>query len=101
MDFLDWLTLIAYAAVNIDMVLQTRRIYRTKSSEDLSLLGMTIRYVAIIIVLFKFISLSSVSLIVGQSLTALTFTVYFVLAVSCALRRQQADAVLEHKNSKP
>jgi uncharacterized protein with PQ loop repeat len=90
MNFLDWLTLAAYAAVNIDMVLQAKRIYRTKSSKDLSLVGMTIRYAAIIVVLFKFISLSSLSLIVGQSLTTLTFTVYFVLAVSYFLHRKKA-----------
>jgi uncharacterized protein with PQ loop repeat len=89
MNFLDWLTLAAYAAVNIDMVLQAKRIYRTKSSKDLSLVGMTIRYAAIIIVLFKFISLSSLSLIVGQSLTTLTFTVYFVLAVSYFRHRKK------------
>jgi uncharacterized protein with PQ loop repeat len=90
MNFLDWLTLAAYAAVNIDMVLQAKRIYRTKSSKDLSLVGMTIRYAAIIVVLFKLISLSSLSLIVGQSLTTLTFTVCFVLAVSYFLHRKKA-----------
>jgi uncharacterized protein with PQ loop repeat len=90
MNFLDWLTILAYIAVNIDMVLQTKRIYKTKSSEDLSLVGMTVRYLAIIIVLFKFVSLDSMSLITGQVVTTLTFTVYFTLAVMYFLRHRRA-----------
>ncbi len=81
MNLLDTLTLLSYMALNIDIILQVRRIYKTKSSKDLSLVGMTIRYIAILIVLFKFISLSDTSLIIGQSVIALTFTLYFVLAV--------------------
>jgi uncharacterized protein with PQ loop repeat len=80
-NILDFLTLISYIALNIDVILQAARIYKTKSSEDLSLFGMLIRYIAIVIILIKFISLSSVPLILGQGLIALTFTVYFVLAI--------------------
>ncbi len=82
MNWLDWLTLFSYIALNVDILLQIKRIYRTKSSRDLSLFGMTIRYVAIVIIFIKFISLSSWSLIVGQGLIAITFTAYLVLAVS-------------------
>lgn len=95
MTFLDWLTLSSYLALNVDILFQIRRVYRTKSSEDLSLVGMTVRYVAIIIILVKFISLSDMPLIIGQGLIALTFTTYFVLACVYFLRKKrQTERVL-------
>lgn len=75
------LTVVSYIALNIDVVLQALRIYRTKSSKDLSILGMTIRFLAIIIILIKFISLSSLSLVIGQGLIAITFSIYLILAI--------------------
>ena len=81
MALLDLLTLLSYIALNVDIVLQIRRIYHTKSSRDLSLFGMSVRYAAIRIVLFKFISLSDAPLILGQGLIVLTFTTYFALAL--------------------
>jgi uncharacterized protein with PQ loop repeat len=81
MSPLDIATLLSYIALNIDILLQIARIYRTKSSKDLSLVGMSIRYAAILIILIKFISLSDLPLIIGQGLIAVTFTLYFVLSV--------------------
>lgn len=81
MDLLGWLTLGSYIALNIDILFQIKRIYRTKSSRDLSLFGMTIRYVSIAIILIKFISLSDAPLIIGQGLIIVTFTAYFALAL--------------------
>jgi hypothetical protein len=80
MDLLDWLTIASYGAINLDIVFEIRKIQKTKSSEDLSLLGMTMRYGAIMIILVKFISLEEKPLIIGQGLIALTFTFYFALA---------------------
>jgi len=81
MSLLDLLTLLSYIALNVDILFQIRRIYYTKSSRDLSLFGMSVRYAAILIILFKFISLSDKPLIVGQGLIVLTFTTYFALAI--------------------
>lgn len=81
MNFLDIATLISYFALNIDILLQINRIYRTKSSQDLSLLGMSVRHIAIMIILAKLISLSDIPLIVGQGLIAVTFTTYISLAI--------------------
>jgi len=81
MDVLDWLTLLSYIALNIDIVLQIKRIYRRKSSEDLSLLGMTIRYVAIIIIVIKFVAIRDIALIIGQCIAVVTFGTYFTLAL--------------------
>ena len=92
MPLLDWLTVISYAALNVDLVFQIVRIYKTRSSADLSLFGMTIRYAAIVIILFKFISLGDIPIIVGQSLLALSFTIYLTLAlIYFGQRRQSKD----------
>jgi len=81
MDILDWLTLLSYVALNIDIVLQIKRIYHRKSSEDLSLLGMTIRYIAILIIVFKFAAIGDIALIIGQGIAVVTFGTYFTLAL--------------------
>lgn len=88
MNLLDILTLLSYVALNVDVVLQIVRIYKTKSSHDLSLTGMTIRYIGIVIILVKFLSLGDIALIIGQGLIALTFTVYFIFALLYFLHRK-------------
>lgn len=90
MDFLDWLTLISYTALNVDVVLQIHRIYNTKSSRDLSMPGMTIRFIAIGIILIKFIELGDMPLLLGQALIASTFTIYFILAVAYARHKKKS-----------
>jgi len=89
MNFLDFLTIFSYIALNVDILFQARQICKTKSSKDLSLIGLTIRYIAILIILVKFISLSELSLIIGQGLIALTFTTYFTLAVFYFVHRKK------------
>ena len=81
MTILDLLTLLSYIALNVDILFQIQRIYQTKSSRDLSLTGMSIRYAAIVIIMVKFISISDVPLIIGQGLILLTFSTYLALAV--------------------
>lgn len=82
MTILDELTLVSYVALNVDIILQVRRIHKTKSSRDLSLLGMSIRFLAIAIILVKFISLRDTALIIGQGLIAATFVIYFLAALN-------------------
>ena len=81
MNTLDALTILSYLALVADIFFQVGKIYTTKSSEDLSLLGMSIRYVAILVIFIKFFSLSDLPLIVGQGLIGGAFTAYFMLAV--------------------
>ena len=89
MELLDLLTLLSYSALNVDILFQIRRIYKTKSSRDLSLLGLTIRYAAILIIFIKFLSLEDLPLIIGQGLIVLTFTTYFVLAITYYKHRRK------------
>lgn len=86
MNILNTVALLACFAIAADVILQIKHIYRTKSSHDLSLAGMIIRYIAILIILVKLISLKDVILIAGQSLIALTFTLYLALAYAYARR---------------
>ena len=81
MAILDLLTLLSYIALNVDIIFQIKRIYETKSSRDLSIVGMSIRYAAILIILLKFVRISDLPLIIGQGLIVLTFTSYLVLAL--------------------
>ena len=89
MNLLDILTVLSYIALNVDILLQIKRIHETKSSEDLSLTGLVVRYVAILIIMLKFLSLEDLPLILGQGLIVITFTIYLALAVSYFLRRTQ------------
>jgi hypothetical protein len=81
MTTLDRRTLLSYIAPNVDILFQIQRIYQTKSSRDLSLIGMSIRYAAIVIIMLKFISISDAPLIIGQWLILLTFSTYIALAM--------------------
>jgi len=81
MTILDLLTLLSYIALNVDILFQIKRVYQTKSSRDLSIVGMSIRYAAILIILIKFVRISDMPLIIGQGLIVLTFTTYLVLAL--------------------
>lgn len=88
MDLLSFITLLSYIALNVDIALQLKRIYQTKSSNDLSILGLGIRYAAIIIIMVKFATLKDIALVVGQGLIVVTFTAYFVLAIIYSLRKK-------------
>lgn len=85
MNILDLLTLFSYIALNVDIIFQIKQIRATKSSRDLSLIGLSIRHGAILIILVKFISLSDLPLVIGQGLIAITFTAYFILAIYYSL----------------
>jgi len=89
MNLLDILTVLSYIALNVDILYQIRQIYRNKSSKDISLIGLSIRYVAILIILIKFISLSDIPLIIGQGLITITFTTYAIFAFYYFVNRKQ------------
>lgn len=89
MNILDIFTVLSYVALNVDILFQIRRIYTTKSSRDLSLVGLTIRYIAILIILIKFLSLSDIALVIGQGLIVITFTTYITLAFAYFFRRRE------------
>lgn len=89
MNVLDILTLLAYVALNMDIVFQILRVLKTKSSHDLSLIGLFIRFMAILVLLFKFITLIDMPLIIGQGLLTFTFGIYLFLGFYYVKRRRR------------
>lgn len=81
MELLDIITFASYVALTTDVLFQIYRVYTYKSSHDISIVGLGIRYVAIIIILYKFFTLGEMPLILGQLLLTLTFTLYLGLVV--------------------
>lgn len=81
MSFLDLATGFSLAALNVDIVLQNIRVFRRKSSRDISLYGVIARYVAIFVILIKYLSLNDWVLYLGQAVIATNVTVYLVLVI--------------------
>jgi len=79
MNILDSLTTISLIAINIDVLLQNIKVYKRKSSLDVSLLGTFIRYTAIIILLAKYLALQDGVLVVGQLVILVNVGVYTAL----------------------
>jgi uncharacterized protein with PQ loop repeat len=88
MDILNLFTLLAFVALNLDIIFQTIHVFKTKSSRDISLPGLLIRLFAIVIILIKYFALSDITLVIGQALILLTFTLYLGLAVYYFIRRK-------------
>ena len=80
MIFLDFLTVLSYVALTADILFQIANIKHTHSVRDISLVGVTIRYGAILIIWYKFYTLADWPLLLGQTLLAVTFTLYLCLA---------------------
>ncbi len=82
MNLLDFLTLMSFIGLNIDVLLQAHKIRQVKSSEDISVSGLMVRFVAIFVILYKLLCIGDMALILGQGLLAITFTSYMILVFS-------------------
>lgn len=82
MSLLDFLTLLSFIGLNVDILLQARKIRQVKSSEDISIAGLMIRFIAIFVILYKLLCVGDIALILGQGLLVVTFTSYMVLVFS-------------------
>jgi hypothetical protein len=87
MTMLDIITFASYVALTADIVFQIRNIRTTCSSHDISIIGISIRYAAILIILYKFMTLSDWPLVLGQGLLAIVFTAYLVLVFHYRMQR--------------
>jgi len=81
MNYLDIATFFSLVALNIDIVLQNLRVFRRKSSKDISIMGVIVRYIAIFVILLKYLSLNDQVLRIGQMVIAANVTVYLVLVI--------------------
>lgn len=82
MNLLDILTILSYFGLTTDILLQAHRIRTTKSSEDVSVVGLSVRFFAIFFILYKLLLVGDIALIVGQSMIAITFTSYLFFVIS-------------------
>lgn len=82
MNFLDFITLLSFVGLTVDVLLQAHRVRQVKSSEDISIVGLSVRFFAIFIILYKLIVIGDFALIVGQAMLAIVFTSYLVLVIS-------------------
>jgi hypothetical protein len=92
MSLLDYLTVLAYVALDVEITIEALKIYHTKSSADLSIFGMVIRLMAIIIVLIKFASIGDIPIFIGQIVILVTFCFYLTLAVRYRLHPKKRRA---------
>lgn len=89
MNLLDLLTLLSFIGLNIDILLQAHKIRQVKSSEDISITGLMIRFVSIFVILYKLLCVGDIALILGQGLLVITFTSYMVLVFSYLPKKKQ------------
>ena len=75
----NYITLIAYTSFIIDNLIQIKHIWKRKSSKDVSIRGASIRLIAGLILLIKFLTIKDIYLIMGQGLFIATLTTYFIL----------------------
>jgi hypothetical protein len=73
---INYAALISFFALGIDLVVQISRLYRRKSSQDISLRGITIRTLGTVVILIKFISLDDIYLIIGQATITIALIIY-------------------------
>lgn len=78
---INYATLLSYIAFSTDLLLQIARIYRRKSSSDVSWKGIVFRLSGSLIILIKFLTLKDTYLIVGQIIFTLTVVTYLVMAI--------------------
>lgn len=81
MHFLDIITFASYIALTVDVILQIHQVYLSKSSRDISIVGLSIRYLAILIIFYKFFTLGEWPLFLGQLLLTISFTLYLILVI--------------------
>jgi uncharacterized protein with PQ loop repeat len=74
-------TLIAFVALYIDMSFQIARIFKRKSSADISIGGVVVRLSATLLFLFRFVAIRDFPLSLGQGLFCAMLAVYVFLLV--------------------
>jgi len=72
----DYLVLVAFFLIGIDIFFQIRQVKHERESRDVSLTGAGIRLFAAVVFLIKFVLLSELILIIGQSVFVAIFLYY-------------------------
>ena len=83
---LDAVTLLAYVALALDLLLEIRKVKAQKHSADISFVGIAIRTSAATIILVKFFVLNDYVLLAGQVTLVALLVVYLALIYSYSSR---------------
>ena len=73
---IDYSTLVAYVAFSSDLIVQIVRIWKRKSSADVSSKGVVLRLIGSAVILIKLIGVGDPYLIIGQIILTLTVATY-------------------------
>lgn len=79
MSNIDIVVSLSFIFLNIDILLQNVKVYKRRSSQDIALPGTLIRYLAILIILYKYLTIKDSALIAGQLFILLNVSVYILL----------------------
>ena len=80
-QLISFATVIAFIAFSADLIIQIYRVYRRKSSNDISARGTVIRTAGSLIILLKFINVDDPYLITGQIIITATIVTYLLMIV--------------------
>ena len=80
-QILNIATLVAFAAISVDLMLQIHRVVSRKSSADISLVGECIRLLAVAVVQVKLRFVGDPYLIIGQSCTLVLVACYVAVII--------------------
>ncbi len=78
---INYATLIAFIGLTLDNIIQIYHIIREKSSDNISFRGESIRLLAVIILLTKFILIKEYFLVIGQTIFLTTFVIYLFVII--------------------
>ncbi len=79
--FINYATLVAFVGYSSGLAVQIRKLIKRKSSEDISMWEISLRYISGILLLIKVISLRDMFLIGGQGAFSLLFSVHVFLVI--------------------
>lgn len=76
--FIDWGTVIAFIILGSGIIVQTFRVKKRKSADDISLLEITARTGASVMLFFKNFQVGDKYLIYGQGIFVFIFLIYII-----------------------
>lgn len=81
MWILDYAVLLAFSSFIVESLFQIRHTLKRKSSADISITGVTIRFLAGIIFVVKYLVIKDLFLLIGQVVFSSVFLVLLILVI--------------------
>ncbi len=76
---IDFGAILAYIILSLGIVIQSIRVIKRKSAQDISILETILRTLASIVILIKMISIQDKYLIIGQSIFLVIYFLYIII----------------------